>query len=61
MTMSDNDEKLYAVRLNRRLLGELENVLSAASSRESDPDADVIQLLDLVRKVRRQAISDIGG
>lgn len=59
--MSNSDEKLYAVHLNRRLLGELENVLSKASTRESDPDADIIQLLELVRQVRRQAISDIGG
>lgn len=59
--MTDSDEQLYTLLLNRRLLGELENVLSLASSRESDPDADIIKLLDQVRKVRRQAISDLGG
>jgi|GEM_PF-5296584 len=51
---SENSRHLLSVTLDQ--LHELKRVLETASATEADPDAPVFELLDMVRKVRTDAI-----
>ncbi|WP_324729631.1 hypothetical protein [Pseudomonas chlororaphis] len=48
-------ESRYPLHLTVRQLNALKTLLDAATVSEADPDAEVFELLDLVREARRQA------
>ncbi|OOG83211.1 hypothetical protein B0E42_20465 [Pseudomonas sp. A25(2017)] len=49
-------EPHYQLDVTLGQLQDLESLLETASAGEADPDAEVFQLLDLVRKTRIEAI-----
>lgn len=49
-------ESRYLLSVTLSQLDELKRVLETASANEADPDAPVFELLEMVRKVRTDAI-----